>query len=167
MGKGFTDQGIAGFRNALSSKRPYQCCKQTIPVDLVRLELGAHFVQRYKDFELENSTSNALYCSKSGCSAFIPPANIHGDNGNCKICRRLTCCHCRSKAHPGKLCTQDKETETVKELAAKQGWQRCPSSNCQHLIERVQGCLHMTCKCGTEFCYNCGNRSCRGKCKRK
>ena len=165
MRKGFADQRIAGFRNALNSKKPYQCCKNNIPVDLVRRELGARFVQRYKDFELERSTSNALYCSNSGCSEFIRPADIHGDNGTCKKCRKLTCRHCRSKAHPGKLCTQDKETEKVKALATKQGWQHCP--NCQHLIDKKEGCLHMTCKCGTEFCYNCGERKCRGTCKRK
>ena len=165
MGKGFTDQRIAGFRNALSSRKPYQCCKQKIPVTLVRRELGARFVQRYTDFELENSTSNALYCSNTGCSAFIRPADIHGDNGTCNNCRRLTCHFCRSKAHPGKLCTQDKETEKVKELATKEGWQQCP--NCNHVVIRKGGCLQMTCKCGTGFCYNCGNRNCKGKCKRK
>ena len=163
--KNFTDQRIEGFRNALSSKKPYQCCKENIPVDVVRRELGARFVQRYKDFELEYSTSNALYCYNSGCSAFIRPIDIHGDNGKCRNCGKLTCQHCRSKAHPGKLCSQDKETERVKELATKKGWQCCP--NCKHIIEKTQGCLMMTCKCGTGFCYNCGQRSCQGKCKRK
>lgn len=163
--KVFTDLRIAGFRNALNSKKPYQCCKENIPIDIVRRDLGARFVQRYKDFELEYSTSNALYCNNSGCSAFIRPVDIHGDNGKCRTCGKLTCQHCRSKAHPGKLCSQDKETERVKELATKQGWQRCPV--CSHLIIKTQGCLHMTCRCGTEFCYNCGQRSCQGTCKRK
>ena len=162
---GFTDQKSAGFRSALTSKKPYRCCNKNIPVNLVRRELGARFVQRYTDFELETSTSNPLYCSHSGCSAFIPPADIHGDNGTCKQCKKLTCRHCRSRAHPGKLCTQDKETEKVKELGAKKGWQHCPG--CRSLVERNEGCLHMTCKCGTEFCYNCGDRKCQGKCKRK
>ena len=25
-----------------------------------------------------------------------------------------------------------------------------------HMIERTEGCYHMTCKCGRQFCYVCG-----------
>ena len=27
---------------------------------------------------------------------------------------------------------------------------------CRMVVERNQGCPHMTCKCGAQFCYNCG-----------
>ena len=149
----------------MSSKKLLECCHQVLPVGLVTGELGARFIHEYKEFELEFSTPDALYCRDKTCSAFIPPADIHGDNGTCKRCRRLTCRHCRLKAHPGQLWNKDKETERVKTMATKQGWQSCPK--CHHMIERNQGCLHMTCKCGTDFCYNCGQTKCGGTCNRK
>lgn len=33
--------------------------------------------------------------------------------------------------------------------------QMCPQ--CFTLVERTRGCRHMTCRCGAEFCYACGN----------
>ena len=32
--------------------------------------------------------------------------------------------------------------------------QACPS--CFSLIQRTEGCPHMKCKCGAQFCYTCG-----------
>jgi hypothetical protein len=35
----------------------------------------------------------------------------------------------------------------------QEGWQVC--GNCSSLVELEQGCNHMTCRCGYEFCYVC------------
>ena len=34
--------------------------------------------------------------------------------------------------------------------------QRCPA--CSTGVERIEGCFHMTCSCGTHFCYECGDQ---------
>ena len=31
-----------------------------------------------------------------------------------------------------------------------------PNNCCEQMIELGEGCRHMTCKCGYEFCFNCG-----------
>lgn len=41
-----------------------------------------------------------------------------------------------------------------KDLFTKEGWKSCP--NCQEMIEKSDGCDHMQCDCGHEFCYQCG-----------
>ncbi|GAB4815538.1 hypothetical protein N2152v2_002584 [Parachlorella kessleri] len=38
--------------------------------------------------------------------------------------------------------------------AERRRWRRC--AQCRHMIELGEGCRHMTCKCGYEFCYICG-----------
>ena len=156
-----------GFQNAIKSKpiAPFQCCKRLMPIDSVARELGPNFVDRYKLLELEWSTPNPLYCSNRKCGHFLPPADTHGDNGMCRSCHKQTCRHCRTQAHPGKLCGKDQETAKVQTMGKKAGWKACPG--CGHLISRDTGCLHMTCtQCGTNFCYRCGKKSCEdGKCK--
>jgi len=40
-----------------------------------------------------------------------------------------------------------------------------PCPDCHVIVSRSEGCDHMTCVCGTRFCYACGFKSC--KCKSK
>lgn len=39
-------------------------------------------------------------------------------------------------------------------LAAARGWKHCP--HCTRRVEKVDGCNHIRCRCGTSFCYTCG-----------
>jgi hypothetical protein len=51
----------------------------------------------------------------------------------------------------------------VQRLTGPGIYQICP--NCSVLIERSGGCDHMTCRCGTHFCFVCGkNGSCGSRC---
>lgn len=65
---------------------------------------------------------------------------------NCKTCHEnLTCDEMR------KLCSTDREAgdlETVM-LARQKGWKRCPG--CGFFVERISGCNHVLCRCGTTF----------------
>ena len=45
---------------------------------------------------------------------------------------------------------------TVLALAKRTGWARCPG--CANMVELTHGCFHMTCRCGTQFCYACSAR---------
>lgn len=37
------------------------------------------------------------------------------------------------------------------ELAKENNWQRC--SSCLYVVEKVDGCNHMVCRCGNQFWY--------------
>jgi hypothetical protein len=123
------------------------------------------FVADYKAMLLERDTPNPLYCSAPTCSAFIVPAAIRGGVGACPRCPVRTCTFCRLAEHSG-VCTTDADGQRVRDLAQTKGWKTCP--NCKSLVERNDGCLHMTCRCGTEFCYNCNalHSQCTGGCVR-
>ncbi|CDM34524.1 Zinc finger, C6HC-type [Penicillium roqueforti FM164] len=49
----------------------------------------------------------------------------------------------------------------LERLANRKKWKRC--SNCSRMIEHIDGCMHISCLCGWEFCYVCGEkwRNCR------
>jgi hypothetical protein len=97
-------------------------------------------------FELaaaEFTTHNRVYCSNADCSKFIPPAQIEWDTAKayCTSCETETCCHCKQWFHTGE-CEEDTGLNAVIELAAAQGWQRCPQ--CKAMVELRFGCYHMT-----------------------
>ena len=39
-------------------------------------------------------------------------------------------------------------------MAADLAWKKCPS--CNILVDRIDGCNYVRCRCGTGFCYRCG-----------
>ena len=48
------------------------------------------------------------------------------------------------------------EDAAMLRMARDKSWKRCPASGCGHLVERTEGCNHMHCRCGCDFCYQCG-----------
>ena len=65
------------------------------------------------------------------------------------------CRGCLQLAHGGgagelAACRAASEARSATLRTAK-GWPRCP--NCKMVIEKSEGCSHMTCRCGTEFTY--------------
>ena len=63
---------------------------------------------------------------------------------------------CRGRAHCEIDCQQDITMQATINLAERAGWKRCYS--CHTLVERNNGCRHMTCRCIAECCYICGLR---------
>ncbi len=154
----------AAFKAALGSRALFKCCKKALQIKDC-LGLTDEFTMEYEEMMVELSTPNPLFCSNTKCAKFVPPRLIVGDVATCRKCSKKTCRHCRKKLHPGSFCAEDKETEAVKALAKKKGWKTCPG--CNHLIERSQGCLHMTCsRCQTAFCYRCSKpwKDCESTC---
>jgi len=132
--------------------------------------VAPEFVSSYELMLLELDTPNPLYCPTASCSTFIPPAQIVANVGTCRKCAATVCGHCKGPSHSG-VCAEDTEGQKVRNLAKAAGWMECP--NCKHIVERYDGCLHMTCKCNTHFCYNCGSLygngpgQCATNCKRR
>ena len=161
-----THPSIEAFEIAWTSRNPFQCCQQVILPDPYSEVISQPFRIRYNLWLLERTTPNPVYCSTRSCGVFLPPSHAEGpDTFICIECSALTCRHCRSASHPYKECAADVDTQRARGLAASQGWKACPT--CASMVERSSGCLHMTCRCGTEFCYRCGQqyRLCRGACQ--
>lgn len=156
---------VDGFEASFTSRTRFQCCQQPVSLSLIADVLPNDFIARYELMVLEQTTPNPTYCANAACATFIPPANYHGpDSARCGLCATNTCRHCRTTSHVGRGCTADAATEQVRALAAVVGWKTCPA--CGTLVERRDGCLHMTCHCRAEFCYRCGGhwRDCRIRC---
>lgn len=140
---------------------PPRCCRPN------GFELGS--IQAHLDDEVliqvmekweEWSARDPTYCANIQCRAFVSEDRVEGQWATCLLCKVVTCVECKAKKplHPA----PDQHPEPVDDkentkLAEKEGWKYCPNKKCNKLVEKIDGCDTMTCKCGQQFCYRCGS----------
>ncbi|KAJ7637178.1 hypothetical protein FB45DRAFT_789450 [Roridomyces roridus] len=172
-GKGSGNSGIIVF--------PIRCpeCPMTEFMDGISDEvaervLGPEKMVLWDHQKLLNSIPH-LYCPNPKCSAVVQtPEDSEDPQAVCPSCQLLMCVPCRVAWHNGISCEQyqalppderSPEDRLLHELAKAKNWRRCPS--CSFLVELVYGCNHMTCRCGTHFCFRCGSlATTKGLCQR-
>ncbi len=141
-----------------------------------------------------------IHCPNENCNNYTEwDPRIQGFAYSCASCKHDYCLRCQvnphcnntfSMGHKGRTCKQQREQieKDAKEKKKHEEWKAlnasaeirlkeyidqsgikiCPS--CNYLIERNEGCDHMTCRmCKTNFCYICGkydknNPTGRGDC---
>lgn len=143
------------FRKATTDESlfPPRCCVTEIPLNIVRQHFDRSVVSAFESKSVEFSTKDRVYCYRSICSAFLGSATSTSTAMKCHSCASVTCGSCKEELRiPGHICIPRIEQE-VAHLAQEQQWQRCP--DCHHLVELNQGCFHITCVCGKQFCYLC------------
>ncbi|KAF2806994.1 uncharacterized protein BDZ99DRAFT_348697, partial [Mytilinidion resinicola] len=153
------------FDNACSGQGvfPPKCCRPvsfTVADSLLKKATRDRTMERAKEW-IEKSP---VYCFEPFCARFIPSDTFHNNEGVCPKCHRKTCKFCKKMAHGGHPCLEDPEDVDVIAMANREGWKRCVQ--CHFLVEKIEGCEHMVCKCGHEFCYQCEKswRDCLGEC---
>lgn len=120
---------------------PPRCCRETTPLQSVKIHLSSAVVQIFEEKSIEFRTSNRTYCSRPACSSFIAADKISGERALCGKCGTQTCTICKNNAHDGN-CPQDIATQQVLETAREHGWQEC--YNCRRLVELDVGFNHIT-----------------------
>ncbi|RMD42104.1 hypothetical protein DV735_g3034, partial [Chaetothyriales sp. CBS 134920] len=108
---------------------PPKCCLTEIPPKMVIIPLDQQQRELYKEKAAEYSIPAGRRCVKI-----------------CSICRGLH--------HKKGLCPEDFGFRDTLDIAELEGWKRC--YRCRTLVERNEGCRHITCSCGAQFCYICG-----------
>ncbi|KAI0674481.1 hypothetical protein C8Q78DRAFT_989406 [Trametes maxima] len=150
------------------SQFPPRCCRRIINTSLFRGYLTSAQWEAFALREAERATPRRVYCANPHCSRFLGPREMQTPVRVyiCPVatCTARTCARCKAtvaapadSSEPHKhRCTQDAMQRAALELGGRMGWARCPA--CEELIERYSGCAHMTCVCGTHFCYDCSQR---------
>ncbi|XP_058079253.1 E3 ubiquitin-protein ligase RSL1-like [Magnolia sinica] len=142
-------------------------CKGVLEPDLCRPIIPTQVFDRWEAALSESMVlgSQRFYCPFKDCSVLL--IDDGGDvvtQSECPNCRRLFCAQCKVTWHSGVSCEEYKglnEDEKgrddlmVMEVAKSKQWKRC--SRCKFYVEKTEGCVHMTCRCGFQFCYQCGS----------
>ncbi|KAL0750868.1 hypothetical protein Bca101_032871 [Brassica carinata] len=155
---------------------PHDKCNSEMVIDacgkLLTPKLGEMWKQRIKENAIP--VTERVYCPYLRCSALMSKTKISESAKSlqsaypasgvrrCVECRGLFCVDCKVPWHGKLSCTEYKKLHPnppaddvkLKSLANNKMWRQC--GKCQHMIELSQGCNHITCRCGYEFCYNCG-----------
>ncbi|KAK0666973.1 hypothetical protein QBC41DRAFT_396779 [Cercophora samala] len=145
------------FRSAMLDETlfPPRCCGNQLLLETCRYILPPALVGQFQAKKIEFETPNRTYCNIPTCSTFVPPQAIKGNIATCVRCRATTCTICKKAAHANTDCPDDPSTQELINLAETEGWQRCHS--CSAFVELDRGCYHITCRCGGQFCYLCGD----------
>ncbi|KIW77942.1 hypothetical protein Z517_07775 [Fonsecaea pedrosoi CBS 271.37] len=156
------------FRIACRNRGSFPPTCHGIPLRISSLGsvLDHDVVARYKQIEAEFGAHRPFYCAAQRCSAFVPEKDRSAEQqvAVCPQCHKLTCTSCERLQgdHPSwateveeRVCPAPEEGVTkLYELRDEHQWRQCPT--CGIMVEKTDGCDHMNCVCGIEFCYVCG-----------
>ncbi|XP_030448035.1 E3 ubiquitin-protein ligase RSL1-like [Syzygium oleosum] len=155
---------------------PHEGCKTDLSVSscskFLTPKLIEMMTQRLKEASIP--VTEKIYCPYPTCSALMSKTEAsecsttsvlgvaRSGARKCIKCHRLFCVNCKVPWHSSLTCVAYKklhpdppaEDIKLKSLASRNLWRQC--IKCNHMIELSEGCYHMTCRCGYEFCYNCG-----------
>ncbi|KAF2808675.1 uncharacterized protein BDZ99DRAFT_418026 [Mytilinidion resinicola] len=145
------------------SKYHPRCCDAQFSVLLIDdfedyLPFELAFDYRVKEREYSIQSRSRTYCGNKTCGHFIHPDSYKqdpADSALCDACNALTCIKCMTLIDyegPHTCAISDAEVK-FQEAVKEHKYQRC---TCKYVIELSEACNHITCKCGREFCYICG-----------
>ena len=138
-------------------------CNVPVAIPFIRRFLPAQTFQNLIEAAfhkyLEQHQQELKYCTTPDCRQ-IYRRRTDKTALQCPACFSTICPSCDEEAHAGMSCEEKRilknpaEQERLNEqLAASSGYKRCPT--CRVMIEKTEGCNHMTCKCGAHICWKC------------
>ncbi|OWM68868.1 hypothetical protein CDL15_Pgr025055 [Punica granatum] len=158
----------------LAIKCPHDGCNSEISIDSCEKFLEPNLVsimsQRMKEASVP--APERVYCPYPNCSALMSEREVleysetsfigaeQSGARKCIRCQHFFCINCRVPWHYNMSCIDygirnpTPEDRALKSLANENKWRQC--IKCNHMVELVYGCYHITCRCGYEFCYTCG-----------
>ncbi|KAK9940217.1 hypothetical protein M0R45_016888 [Rubus argutus] len=155
---------------------PHEDCKSEVNIDSYEQFLAPNLVAVMSQRIKESSTpvTEKVYCPYPKCSTLMSKKEVFeytktsyvgaGRSGarKCMKCHYYFCINCMVPWHYKMSCEEykkshpypPKEDQLLNSLATTKKWRNC--EKCNHMVELVEGCYHITCRCGYEFCYTCG-----------
>ena len=120
-----------------------------------------------KQSSLGNAALNSFISKQSGKYKFcITPdcpmvytVSSSGERFVCGICSKHICTKCHLEYHNGLTCdmyeSAKKDGDSVLKWLQEDPNNRKKCPKCDFGIEKIDGCDHMTCKCGAHICWKC------------
>ncbi|KAF8015554.1 hypothetical protein BT93_H1164 [Corymbia citriodora subsp. variegata] len=157
-------------------KCPHDGCNSEVKIDscggLLEPNIISIMSQRMKEASVP--VTERIYCPYPRCSTLMSKQEVleysrsafvgaeHSGARKCMKCQFFFCIDCKVPWHYNMSCNEYRMSNPIatagdaklKTLASKSMWRECVK--CKNLVELAEGCYHITCRCGHEFCYICG-----------
>lgn len=142
-------------------------CKR--PISIFQIQYVLKF-KDFKEFQRKSIVFDTSFirndevlvkCPKANCDNQVIISNKFDiTHHKCELCGLLFCVRGCEKPHPSLTCEENRRKKQENEhdnmfenIIRNEQWQKCPK--CGAVVAKNQGCNHMTCRCGAEFCYIC------------
>ncbi|KAF8551368.1 hypothetical protein OG21DRAFT_1377821, partial [Imleria badia] len=137
---------------------PLQCCNKAFSLKKFLKSLPEPLCASLAAKSKERSVPapRRLYCPNDSCSAFLGRSTRRKRVVSCPRCRTEVCSGCKHISHSRQPCRRDVLAREARVCASEHGWKVCPT--CAVIVERIDGCSRMICRCGAKFCYRCGRK---------
>lgn len=160
----------------LDTKCPDASCGELLTDNDIRNALSLLQYAKFKQFRALarlRLEPECRWCPGNNCTAGViaDPSAPEFPMLQCPDCDTRFCYECSDIWHPTMSCrkfarTREKRESRVvtrrkkREEANTRRWMKenktIKCSRCSALVQRAEGCNHMTCTCGHEFCWLCG-----------
>ncbi|EXB98574.1 putative E3 ubiquitin-protein ligase rbrA [Morus notabilis] len=166
----------AKMHNGQIAKCPHDGCNSEVAIDSCAKFIPPNLVeimdQRIKESAIP--VTEKVYCPEPKCSALMSKNEVleytkasfigaeQSGARKCMKCRKFFCINCKVPWHYTMTCDDYRrlnahkhgDEQMLKTLATNKRWRQC--AKCNHMVELLEGCYHITCRCKYEFCYICG-----------
>ncbi|KAL5711334.1 RBR-type E3 ubiquitin transferase [Ranunculus cassubicifolius] len=159
------------LHQAMVIRCPYEGCNTQLDISICRKFSSSELIdlmeQRIKESAIP--VTDRVYCPYPRCSKLMSKPEVLSYTKatelpaiRCIKCHGVFCIGCKVPWHSNISCGEYKrvnpnptaEDTKLKSLATTRSWRQC--TKCNDMIELAEGCYHITCRCGYEFCYTCG-----------
>jgi IBR domain, a half RING-finger domain len=149
------------------SHYPPKCCDYTGPLRIEDFEhllaishpdLAIRYTSKVQEYHMDKRFRR--YCGAEDCDTFLNPDSYDRDEehnlttADCLTCNRTTCIFCTKIVFKAML--HECESALIKlnkDYSEEARFKYCPYCECPGLLD--EGCNHVTCECGEEWCFVC------------
>ncbi|KAI6138032.1 hypothetical protein BKA82DRAFT_4253736 [Pisolithus tinctorius] len=154
-----------------ASEFPLRClgndgrCSISIPIPTIQHFLPPALFNRLLEaaftFYLTRHPNEFKSCKTPDCTQIYRSTGSEAQvTLRCPSCFSVTCSSC-GESHDGLQCAEVRRRQAEEEERQNSTWvaaqggrvKRCP--RCNVLIEKLEGCDHITCNCGAHICWRC------------
>nr|XP_016442089.1 PREDICTED: uncharacterized protein LOC107767565 [Nicotiana tabacum] len=147
---------------------PHDKCKSVLKLDNCKKFLTPKLYDLMSERVKETTipVTEKIYCPNPKCSTLMSKAEVQtsaqAGARTCTKCRLIFCINCKVPWHQNMTCVDYRrlnpykcvDDPKLKSLATQSLWRQCVK--CNHMVSLGEGCYHIYCRCGYEFCYTCG-----------